>query len=100
MASGATLGPDRSVFEREWSAHIFVAFGADGVLVGCVSQIDQIERAMRVMAVGAFNHPFVHPVVKRHIELRFLIRVAPETERRLRSLQEKFPCLAIVYAVA
>ena len=37
MASDATLGPDRSVLEGEWPAHIGVALGADGVLVGRIS---------------------------------------------------------------
>lgn len=100
MASGATLSPDRSVLEREWPTHINVALGADGVLVGRGSQIDQIERAVRVMAVGALDQAFIHPVVNRQIELRFLVSVAPVAEPRLRSLQEVFLCLAVVYAVA
>lgn len=100
MASGATFSLDRRVLERERPAHIRVALGADGVLVGRVSQVDQIECAVRVVAVSALDQAFVHPVVEGHVELPLLIGMASVTESRLRGRQEVFSRFAFVDAVA
>ena len=90
MAGRATLGPDRSVLERERPAHIRVAFCADRILVGRVSEIDQIESAVRVVAIGALDQAFIHPVVERHVELGLLVSMAAKAKSGLRADKKIF----------
>ena len=97
MTGLASVDANGGVFEEERSSQIRVAletglFVAERVLgharprahppVRCLSTV-------RVVAVGALNYTFVHPVLERHIELRSYRTVAVVAQRRLCLSQEE-----------
>lgn len=65
-----------------------------GVLQG------SLERAVRIMAVGAFHQAFIHLVMKGLSERRLDIGVAAVAELRLRYLEQVVFALRLMYAVA
>ena len=56
--------------------------------------------AVRVMAIGALDEPFVHAMPKRHGELRLLLLMAGIAKLRLRLDQEKLAGLRVVRRMA
>src|SRR5580658_4775795 len=99
VAPQAALRLDRSVLVHEWPAGLGVALGADRILIGSRLQVVVPEGAVNVVAVAAFDQPFVHLVVKRHIERRLGVSVALKTEHWLWRLQQRL-LLAAVDVVA
>jgi len=75
------------MFEDKRASRLRVALAADLILLGCGPEHLLPEGAVRVVTVGAFHQAFVDLVMERHVELRFLLRVALEAKRRLRGLQ-------------
>ena len=55
---------------------------------------------MWVVAIGALDQAFIHAVVKRHLELGFLLQVARVAELRLRFGQKKLFCFRMVWRMA
>ena len=100
VTTETSLRLDRRVLEHEGSARFRVALGADRVLIGRGFQVRAVERPVRIVAVIAAHHAFVHRVMERHVEARFLIGVALEAQLRLRRLQQRDFSLRRVDAVA
>jgi hypothetical protein len=81
MARRATFNFHGSVFEYPWSAFVHVAIDA-GFPVGFL-QHRLISRAMRVMAVRAFDQAFIHSMVRWKVELRLHNSVTAIADLRL-----------------
>ena len=100
VARQAPLCLDWSVLVYEWSARLRVALGADCILVGCGLDVVVSKGAVHIMTVAALYQPLIYPVVKRHIERRLHVGVAPKAKCWLRSLKQRFPVAFGVHAVA
>ena len=46
-------------------------------------------RAVRIVAIGALDQPFIHAMVEGHVELRFLLQMARKAKRGLRLHQQE-----------
>lgn len=100
VATHAAFRPHRGVLKDERSARFHVALGADSVLICSRLQVALSECAVRIVAIRAGHHAFVHLVVEGHAELRLLIVMASEAEIRLCCLEQRGLLLALVNAVA
>src|SRR6266702_2539498 len=76
VARDASLSLDYRMLIREGSRILRVALGADRVLVSGGLQVLVLERAVRVVAIAAFDQTLIHSVVERLRERRLHIRVA------------------------
>jgi len=72
------------MFVYEWPALIGVAGIADLVLGDGRAHLMRSFGAVRVMAIGALDQPFVHAMPKRHRKLGPLLLMAPIAKIRLR----------------
>ena len=99
MAGDAALSSDRSMLERERSAHVGVALGADLVLVFRRSQVVCRKVPCTSWQSVHFTRPSFTLWWNGHVELRLLIGMALIAERGLRSLEQSL-LLAAVNAVA
>jgi hypothetical protein len=100
MTSGATFGLYNVVLIRKWTGCFGVALRADGIHLRGRPEIFGVERAVRIMAVGALHQAFFHLVMEWHIELRFRLGVATEAEFWLRGFEELILVVRVVNAVA
>jgi len=100
MAGGAALNLHRFVLEYEWPLLVGVALIANRVQRRGSPQLHRPFRPMRIMAIGALNQAFVHPMMKRHLELRLLRQVARVAQLRLRFYQQEFSGLCVVRRMA
>jgi len=64
------------VLEDKRSLFVSVAGEANRVLCGRRAHLLRSRRAVRIVAIGALHQAFVHPMVKGHFELRFLLQMA------------------------
>ena len=55
---------------------------------------------MGIVAIGALDQPFIHPVMKWPGELRLYVQMARETKLRRCLFQQKIAFLAVVRVVA
>ena len=88
MAGAAAFGLHDKVLIHKRSRGLAVALRADRVHLRRRSQILPVKCPVRIVAVGAFHQPLFNLVMKRHVELRFGIRVALEAQLRLLNLQQ------------
>jgi|SRR5580692_3314873 hypothetical protein len=88
------------MFVYEWPTLIDVAVIADLVFSDRRAHLMRPLSAVRVMAIGALDEPFVHAMAKRHRELRPLLLMAPIAELRLRPHQQEFPRFRMVCRMA
>ncbi len=77
-----------------------MALGANRVLLGGRLQPLPSEGSMGIVAIGTLDQPLFHLVMEGHRELRLDIRVALETQRRLRHLEQTLRILTGMNAVA
>ena len=87
MANGTAFHFQRRVLVDKRPQLVRVALHAGGICSERKACLLQLESSMRIMAVAALHHAFQDFVVKRHVELRLLLRVALETELRLARLE-------------
>ncbi len=99
VATHASLALHRRVLVDKRPALLCVALGADQVRIVPRPQVVLLECAVHIVAVAALHQALVHLVVVGHIELRLLVGVALEAERRLSGLQQLL-LLAVVDVVA
>jgi hypothetical protein len=100
MAGGASFGLHNSVLVDERSSRFSVALGANRIHLRRRSQIFLIECAMRIVAVGTLDEPFLDFVMEGHIELRLGVGMALEAELRLRDFEQLIFILSRVNIVA
>jgi len=84
------------VLKHERTSLIGVARVANRILRRRGSHLLCRYRSVRVVAVAALNQPFVHPMVKGHAELRFLLKMTGVTKLRLSSYQQEFLGLRVM----
>ena len=96
VAGLAALRLDGIVLENERALLIRVALKADGVLLRGCAHLMRLDGAVRVVAIGAVDKPFVHAMVKGHFELGFLGLVASDAELGLGFCQQKLPSFCVV----
>jgi len=73
MARLASFDLHGFMFENKRSLLVDVAGKTDSVLCPGSANLLRTYCAMRIMAIGTFNQPFVHAMVKRHFKLRLLL---------------------------
>lgn len=96
MTHGASFNPDGFVLEDERSALVRVTLVADKVLVRnrpelAVSDGPLVSgRAVRIVAIGALDQPFIDPMTEWLLEIRPLFNVARVAQARLLADQQEF----------
>ena len=100
MAGRAAFRLYHIVLVNEWSRRLAVALGADRIHLRRCTQILLIERAVRIVAIGALHQAFFHFVVERHVELRFRFGVALIAKFGLCRRQKLLVIRTVVNAVA
>lgn len=100
MARRAALGFDRRVFENKRAVLVHVALEANGILTGRSAHLFGGGGPVGVVAIAALHESLVHAVMKRHIELGFLLQVAGVAKLRLRLHQQEFLGLRMVRRMA
>ena len=83
MARLAALWLVRLMFENEGALLVGVAREADSIPRSRRPKLLPDESAMGVMAIRAFDQPFLDSVVEGHVELRLHLQVAGVAELRL-----------------
>src|SRR3989304_3122104 len=97
MASYATLGFDRRMLENKGTGLLHVAFEANRILRGGVAQLLGEEAAMLVVAVGAFDQTFLHPVMERPVKIGLDLEVAGKAKVSLGFGQQELPLFRLVH---
>lgn len=96
MARLAAIHLHGRVFEHKRSLLVRVAFEADSVLGGGSPQLVRLHRAVHVVAIAALDQPFIHAMMERHIELRFLLEMAPIAKFGLGLYEQEIRILTVV----
>jgi hypothetical protein len=89
MAGLAPVGLHRLVLEYKRSLLVRVALEADRVLRRGSPHLLGTDRPVHVVAIAALHQPFIHPVMERHVELRFLLKMAGKAKLGLGLDQQK-----------
>ena len=76
MARLAPVHFYRRVFEHKRPLLVRVALEADRILCRGSPHLFGFHCAVDVVAIAALDQPFIHPMMERHIELRFLLEMA------------------------
>lgn len=84
VAGRATLNFHGFVLEDEWSLLVGMATKANCILRGGPPHLLGPNRAVRIVAITALHQSLVDAMVKWHLELSLLLRVARITKLRLR----------------
>ena len=100
MAGHATLGFDRLVLKNKGSLFVRMAGVADLISRGCRAQLLADKSAVRVVTIRALNQSLFHPMVERHVELRFDLLVTAVTQSGLSLGQEELILHSTVNGVA
>lgn len=100
MARGAALGLDGRVLVDERAGGLDVALGADRVLSRTNAEQVRLESTVGVVAVGAFDQPFIDPVMEWLRKGRLYVRMALVAKARLTLLEQGRLRFEFVYAVA
>src|SRR5713226_6067605 len=87
MTNLATLDLQWRMLEDEWTLFVRMTLQAGHIRTHRQSRLLELESAVRVVTVAALDLPFEHFVVKGHIELRFHLGVAAQTQLRLAHFQ-------------
>ena len=77
-----------------------VALEADRILCRGSPHLFGFHRAVDVMAIAALDQPFIHAMMERHIELRFLLQMAPIAKLGLGLYEQKLRCCGVVRRMA
>src|SRR5262249_29706946 len=100
MASRAAFNLHRFVLVYERSGFVRVALEANCVLRRGCPQLPVQEPAVRIVAIAALHHSFVHPVMERARELLGHFLVAAIAELRLFFLHQALAFFWMVRRVA
>ena len=73
LASFDLLG---RVLKNEWPFLISMAGETDGVLGRGSPNLLGLHSPVGIVAIAALNQAFIHPMMKRHVELGFLLEMA------------------------
>ena len=100
MAGLTSVDLHRLVFEYKGALLVRVALEADRILRGRSSNLVGLYRAVDVVAIAALDQPFVHAMMERHVELRFLLEMAPIAKLWLGFNEHKIRFLTMVRRMA
>ncbi len=100
MARCTALSLDGRVLVDEWPCGLNVTLGADDILGRTNTEQIRLEGAMWIVAIGAFDQPFVDPVVKWLRKSRLDICMALIAKARLALLEQGRLRFELVDAVA
>lgn len=100
VAGLASINLYRLVFEHKRALLVCVAREADRILRGGRPHLLGLHRAMHVVAVAALDQTFIYAMVKRHVELGFLLEMAPEAKLGLWLHQQELRFLRVMRRVA
>ena len=100
MARLASIDLHRLVFENKRTLLVRMALEADRILRGGSPHLVWFHRAMDIVAIAALDQPFVYPMMERHVELCFLLEVAPIAKLGLRLNEQKIRFFTVVRRMA
>ena len=100
MAGLTSVDLHRLVFEYKGALLVRVALEAHRVLRGRSPHLVGLYRAVHVVAIAALDQPFVHAMMERHVELRFLLEMAPVAKLGLRLYEQEIRFFTVVRRMA
>jgi hypothetical protein len=100
MARLTSIDLHRLVFENKRPLFVCVALKADCILRRRSPHLVGLDRAVDVMAIAALDQPFIHAMMERHVELRFLLQMAPIAKLGLGLYEQKLRCCGVVRRMA
>lgn len=90
----------RFVLEHIGPLFVGMAFKADKILRGRSTHLFRLHRAVDVVTVVTLNQTFIHPMVERHVELRFLSKMARVAKLGLRFGKQEIRIAAVMRRMA
>src|SRR5208282_924151 len=100
MAGLASFDLDGSMLVHKRPLLVRVALEANRILRRGSPHLFGSHCAVHVVAIAALHQPFIHPVMKWHIELRFLLEMARVAKLRLRLDEQELLLFGVVRRVA
>lgn len=100
MAGLAAVNLHGLMLEHKRPLLVCVAREADRVLRRRSAHLLGPHRAVHVVAIAALDQPFIHPMMKRHIELGFLLQMAGVAQLGLGLYEQKIRIFAVVRRMA
>ena len=100
MARLASIHLHRRVLEHKRPLLVRVTFKANRILRGGSPHLFGFHRAVDVMAIAALDQPFIHAMMERHVELSFLLQMAPIAKLGLGLYEQKLRCCGVVRRMA
>jgi hypothetical protein len=96
MAGNTAIHFDGCMLIDEGSLLVRVAFKADSVLRCGSAYLLGLYRAVHVMAIAALDESFIYPMMERHIELGFLLKMTRVAQLRLGLHKQKFAFFGVM----
>jgi hypothetical protein len=87
MANSTSFSLERSVFIRERTLLVSMAFNACSIGTGRESSLFQFKPTVRIMTITAFHHAFEDLMMKRLIKVGLYLTMTTHTELGLSQLQ-------------
>jgi hypothetical protein len=100
MARLTSIDLHRLVFENKRTLLVRVALEADRILRGRSPHLVGFHRAVHVVAIAALDQTFIHTMMERHVELGFLLQMAPIAKLGLGLNQHKIRFFTVVRRMA
>src|SRR5271168_1212107 len=100
MARLASIHLHGRVFEHKRSLLVRVALEADSVLRGGSPHLVRLHRAVHVVAIAALDQALVDAMMKGHVELSFLLQMAPIAKLGLGLYEQKLRCCGVMRRMA
>jgi hypothetical protein len=100
MARLASIHLHGRVFEHKRSLLVRVALEANSVLRGRSPHLVRLHRAVHVVAIAALDQALVHSMMERHVELGFLLEMAPIAKLGLGFYEQKIRIFAVMRRMA
>ena len=89
VAGLASIYLDRRMLVDKRALLVDVAFEADRILRGGSAHLLGTDGTVYVVAIAALDQPFVHAMMKGHLELSFLLKVASVAKLGLSLYEQK-----------
>lgn len=100
MARNTAFNFHRLVLENEWTLLVGVALETDQILRCRGAQLASLKTPVRIVAVAALHHSFVHSVMEGAGELLLGLQMAAVAEARLLLLHQELAFLGVMRIVA
>jgi hypothetical protein len=100
MAGLASINLYRLMFENERPLLVRMTLEADRILRRGSPHLFGFHRSVYIVAIAALDQSLIHPVMERHVELRFLLEVAAVAKLGLGLHEQELRFCGVVWRVA